>query len=83
LCFSRVAWRLSPWPLDSLVWSNLSTTLWIEGILTPHSSFGIPLDESHLFQIYAVVLSDLMWFNRNKAYHDGLIANVLDLAKSI
>lgn len=24
-----------------------------------------------------------MWFNRNKAYHDGLIPNVLVLAKSI
>jgi hypothetical protein len=81
--FSRVAWRSSFWPLNSLVWDNLSPSQWIEGILSPHSSFGIPLADSHLFQIFASVLCDLIWFNRNKALHDGLTPNVLVLANSI
>ena len=29
------------------------------------------------------MLSDLLWFSRNKAFHDGLIPNVLILASSI
>jgi hypothetical protein len=57
--FARISWRSSPWPLDSLKWSSLSLSDWIKGILSPHSFFGIPLADSHHFQIYAVVFCDL------------------------
>jgi hypothetical protein len=81
--FARVAWRSSFWPFDSLAWSSISLSNWIKGILTPHSSFGIPLAYCHLFQIFASVLCDLMWFARNKAAHEGTIPDISSLASSI
>jgi hypothetical protein len=81
--FARVALRSSFLPLDSLAWSFLSLPNWINVIIHPHSSLSIPLADSHLFQIFAVVLCDLLWFSRNKAVHEGLILDISILAKSI
>jgi hypothetical protein len=81
--FARVAWRSSFWPLDSLAWSLLSLPDWIKGIIHPFSSLGIPLADTHLFQIFAAVLCDLLWFSRNKAVHEGVIPDINALAKSI
>jgi hypothetical protein len=82
-CFARVAWRSSFWPLDSLAWASLTLPNWIKGILSPHSTFGIPKSETHLFQIFAAVLCDLLWFSRNKAHHEGIIPNISILASTI
>jgi hypothetical protein len=82
-CFARIAWRISLWPLDSTAWSSLSPSDWIKGLISPHVSFGIPKKDIHLFQIYAVGLCDLLWFSRNKAFHDGIIPNISLLASSI
>jgi hypothetical protein len=60
-----------------------SLPLWIKGILTPHSSFSIPLANSHLFQIYVVVLCDMLWFSKNQAIHNGVIPDVSMLAANI
>jgi hypothetical protein len=38
---------------------------------------GIPQAETHLFQIFAVVTCDYLWFISDKAHHDGLIPNAL------
>jgi hypothetical protein len=81
--FARIAWRTSFWPLDSLAWSSLSLSSWVKGIISPHSAFGIPLSNVHLFQIYSSVLYDMLWFSRNKAIHDGIIADISRLSLSI
>jgi hypothetical protein len=81
--FARVAWRSSFWPLDSSAWSSFSPSHWIEGILAPHSVLGIPLADCHLFQIYASVLCDQIWYARNKAVHEGSIQDISTLASSI
>jgi hypothetical protein len=52
-------------------------------IISPHFSFGIPPAEARLFQIFAVILCDLLWFSKNKAAHDGIIHDVMVLANSI
>jgi hypothetical protein len=80
---ARVAWRQSLWPLDSQPWCSLSPPNWIKGIIHPHLTFGIPKPETHLFQIFAMVLCDLLWFSRNKAVHEGIIPNILQLADTI
>jgi hypothetical protein len=81
--FARIAWRFSYWPLDSMKWTSLSLVDWIKGILTPNLSFGIPLADLHLFQIFAAVLCDLLWFSRNQAVHKGEIPDALKLAEKI
>jgi hypothetical protein len=45
---------------------------WIKMIISPSSSLGIPRKDQHKFQIFAAVACDLLWFYRNKAFHDGL-----------
>jgi hypothetical protein len=81
--FARVAWRNSFWPLDSLTWSSLSLPNWIKGIINPFPSLGIPLADSHMFQIFATVLCDLLWFSKNKTFHEGVIPEINVLANSI
>jgi hypothetical protein len=81
--FARIAWRSSHWPLDSLKWSFLNLPNWIKGILSPHQSFGIPPDDTHLFQIYDVVLCDMLWFSRNKAIHKGVLPDVSKFAEDV
>jgi hypothetical protein len=81
--FARVAWRSFFSPLDSSAWSSLSLPNWIKGNINPHSSFGIPKSDTHLFQIFAVVFYDLIWFARNKAAHEGFIPDISVLACSI
>jgi hypothetical protein len=36
-----------------------------------------------LFQIFASILCDLLWFARNKAVHEGVIPDLSSLANSI
>jgi hypothetical protein len=45
--------------------------------------FGIPLANSHHFQIYAAIFCDLMWFYRNQAVHNGILPEVLKLPAHI
>ena len=56
---------------------------WIIGILSPNLSFGIPLVDTHLFQIYAIELCDMMWFSRNQAIHKGLLPEASKFAANI
>jgi hypothetical protein len=36
-----------------------------------------------MFQIFAAVACDYLWFTRNKAHHDGLIPNALIISVTI
>jgi hypothetical protein len=68
---------------DSLKWASLSLPEWIKGILSPNCAFGIPVEDSHFFRIYAAVLCDIMWFSRNQAVHKSVIPKVTSLADKI
>ena len=45
---------------------------WIKLILSPGSFLGIPLVDCHKFQMFASVACDILWFYKNKAFHDGV-----------
>ncbi|XP_059451183.1 uncharacterized protein LOC132181985 [Corylus avellana] len=81
--FARISWRSSHWPLDSLKWSTLTLPNWIIGILSPNKYFGIPLVDTHLFQIFATVLCDSLWFARNQAIHNGVFPKASNFADKI
>lgn len=42
---------------------------WIKLIISLGASLGIPLNNHHKVQIFAVVACDLLWFYRIKAFH--------------
>jgi hypothetical protein len=51
--------------------------------LSPNHSLGIPLEDIHLFQIYAAVLCDMLWLSRNKAIHEGVIPEITKFAEDV
>jgi hypothetical protein len=79
---ARVVRRNSLWPLDSLALWIDSLSDWLSIILHP-DTIGIPASDSHLFQIFAAVACDQIWFARNKALHENLIPNALDISSCI
>jgi hypothetical protein len=49
---------------------------WLNCIINPFFFFfvmGIFKNDAHLFQIFAFVFCDLMWFSKNQAVHNGVI----------
>jgi hypothetical protein len=81
--FARVAWRLSRWPLDSTTLDSPNLCDWIRAILYLEPILYIPCSKLHCFQVFATVTCDLLWFHRNKAFHDGLSFDACILAKLI
>lgn len=63
---ARVIWINSLWPLDILPLHISSMFDWLNIILHPEM-IGIPLVDTHFFQIFAMVACDHIWFSRNKA----------------
>lgn len=41
---------------------------WLRYILYP-MKFGIPVDQIHLFQLFASNAIDMTWFNKNRIVH--------------
>jgi len=81
--FARVVWRLSPWPLDSTTLDSPNLCDWVRVILHPDALLHIPFLERHRFQVFAAVACDLLWFHRNKAFHDGLTFEARTIATLI
>jgi hypothetical protein len=79
---ARVVWRQSFWPLDSLALPVSNMTDWLLIILNP-ATIGIPHTASHMFQIFAAVACDQLWFSRNKAHHDKVLPNALTISATI
>jgi len=55
---------------------------WLNIILHPET-IGIPLMDTHLFQIFAMAACDQIWFSRNKAFHEGLVPNALSVSSTV
>jgi hypothetical protein len=79
---ARIVWRHSFWSLDITALPVAGMTDWIQIILNP-STIGILASDILLYQIFAVVACDSIWFARNKAHHDNIIPNALDLTVTI
>jgi hypothetical protein len=81
--FARVVWHHSFWPMDSIAFQFTSMPEWINLIISSESSFGIPLVDHHKFQIFLAVACGILWFYRNKAYHDGDSFDAISVSKHI
>jgi hypothetical protein len=79
---AQVIWQHSFWPMDIIVLCISNLSVWLNIVLHP-STIGIPFEDTHLFQIFAMVACDNIWRSRNKAHHDGWIPNALSLSVAI
>jgi hypothetical protein len=79
---AKVIWRNSFWPLDITALCISEISNWLNIILHP-GIIGIPPEDFHLFQIFAMVACDRIWHSRNKAHHDGWIPNALSISADV
>lgn len=79
LCHNYLEGIFLAFRFSGLVFFDLS--YWIKCIINPSSTLGIPPSEVHLFQIFASVVCDILWFQRNKAAHEGILLNALILTR--
>jgi hypothetical protein len=56
---------------------------WIKAIISPKLVLNIPKTDHHYFQIFVAVACDLLWFSRNKAFHDGIAFDALQLSRNV
>jgi hypothetical protein len=70
-------------PLDSLALNFSNMADWIKFIISPGRFLGIITKNFDIFQIFATVACDLLWFYRNKAYHDGVTHEALAISRHI
>jgi hypothetical protein len=68
--------------MDILALNAANMTDWIQIILNP-SSIGIPSSNTHLFQIFAAVACDNIWFARNKAHLENMVPNAFVILATI
>ena len=74
---------MAPWPLNMSNLSHIDITEWVKCIIDPKVKLGIKEEESHHFQLYALIVCDRIWMQRNKARLGKDIGSVVDLAKKI
>jgi len=65
--------------LDLLVYN---ITDWLLIILNP-ATIGISQTATHMFQIFAAVACDQLWFSMNNAHHDKIIPNAITISATI
>jgi hypothetical protein len=56
---------------------------WIKALISPGTSLSIPKQNHHRFQIFAAISCDLLWFYRNKAFHDGVSFDALQISRNV
>ena len=74
---------MAPWPLNMSNLSHIDITEWVKCIIDPKVKLGIREKESHHFQLYALIVCDRIWMQRNKARLGKDIGSMVDLAKKI
>jgi hypothetical protein len=55
---------------------------WVKLIISP-TSLGIPITDHHRFQIFATMACDLLWHYHNKAFHDTLSFDAIQVSQHI
>jgi hypothetical protein len=81
--FARVVCRYSFWVLDSTTLDLSNMLNWIKIIISLGSTLHILKVDHYRFQIFAAVTCDLLWFYCNKAFHNGISYNALQVLWNI
>nr|XP_023870351.1 uncharacterized protein LOC111982965 [Quercus suber] len=76
-------WLMAPWPLNMSKLSHIDIIEWIKCIIDPKEKLGIRDEESLHFQLYASIVCDRIWMQKNKARLGEDIGSVVDLARKI
>lgn len=69
MCPLKILWRLSPWPLNISPFASLPFREWTKIILDP-KLLNFHRDETHNFQLFAIIAMDSLWFLQNQVIHN-------------
>jgi hypothetical protein len=68
-----IMWRRSShWPLNTAAFSNQPISSWVLAILKPYHLLAITRQKTHIFQLFAAVTLDHIWFSRNSLVHNAV-----------
>ena len=81
--WTSLVWLMAPWPSNMFNLSHIDITEWVKCIIDPKAKLGIREEESHHFQLYASIVCDRIWMQRNKVRLGEDIGLVVDLARKI
>lgn len=62
---------LSQWPLRTTALEAFPISSWIKSILNPPKFRAIPRKEARCFQLFAIIVMDIIWFSRNQVVHNS------------
>ncbi|KAG6631738.1 uncharacterized protein LOC122290971 [Carya illinoinensis] len=79
----RILWQQGSWPLNIERLPIHSSADWIKMIIYPDKLLGLQENETHHFQLYAVVLLDLLWKNRNEKVHNSSSFSLEEIKKQL
>ncbi|KAG6650574.1 hypothetical protein CIPAW_06G053200 [Carya illinoinensis] len=79
----RILWKQGCWPLNIERLPILSISDWIEMIIHPGKFLGLQEQDCRRFQLYAVILLDLLWKKRNDIVHNHSTFSLEDAKKQL
>ena len=76
-------WLLGPWPLRLNTLDSISIVDWVKMIINPKPFLALDDEATKEFQLFAAIMCDRVWMNRNKARVDGIKIASVDLARQV
>jgi hypothetical protein len=68
-------WRSASWALNIFYFSSNPISDWILALIYPSTHLDIPSIDSRKFQLFAILVMDLISQSRNKLIHEGTLPN--------
>ncbi|KAG2717649.1 hypothetical protein I3760_03G186200 [Carya illinoinensis] len=80
---AKILWQQGSWPLNIARLPIHSISDWIKMIIYLGKLLGLQENEGHHFQLYAVVLLDLLWKSRNEKVHNFSSFSLEEIKKQL
>lgn len=80
---SQILWCHSPWGLDIRTFAGKPLSDWLLTMLDPSTLPSLAPDDYHLFQLYALISWDIIWWTRNQIIHNEAKLDVLHMPNRV
>lgn len=80
---NRVIWSQLPWALDIRSFQHQPIASWFTTIIDPSTLSGLPIEDHHKFQLYALITWDISWRTHNHVVHNEDTLNMFQLVAKI
>lgn len=81
--YNRVLWREGPSALNTDDFTQVPFVNWVKFIFNPSNLLHHVREKWLHMMLYIVVLTNTLWFTKNKVVHENLVPNVKDMKKFV